>query len=561
MKTVWKWTAALLGAFCMACSQPKDSPVVSEPRAGKAPRLVNIVNFIRQTDYRVTDADRLMYETVCEQLKLVNRYQLPATFLLQYDALINPDYPALLKKELNEKGEIGAWWELTQPQVEAAGLAWRGRYSWDPEACVAFSVGYTNEEREKLVDVYMEKFKAVFGAYPKSVGSWFIDAHTLQYMYEKYHIEASCNCKDQVGTDGYTMWGGYWNQAYYPSCQNGYMPAQTEEGQIPVPVFRMLGSDPIYQYDEGIGGTRQAVISLEPVYAHAGRSRQWVDYYLDAIVNRPCLAFNYTQAGQENSFTWEPMREGLEMQIPLLDSLWRAGDIRLETLGESGRWFREQFPVTPPTAVTVLRDLDGGSNQTIWYNSRFYRINLLWSAEAFRIRDIHLFDEQFRSPYLDTPGRGNQFFYETLPFVDGFVWSDTTRLAGLRLVRLDGGETQEMVLRDLWVMEEDAQTMRLTCSDNEGHTFQMVLREGDFELFTPSSDCSFLWALELRTAPGKTLPFTQVDGKRLKAAFKGFEYQVDCTVGKWEKPASSAGYALRIYPDNHQVKLDFRNGK
>lgn len=26
------------------------------------------------------------------------------------------------------------------------------------------------------------------------------------------------------------------------------MPAQTREGQIPVPVFRMLGSDPIYQY-------------------------------------------------------------------------------------------------------------------------------------------------------------------------------------------------------------------------------------------------------------------------------------------------------------------------
>lgn len=27
-----------------------------------------------------------------------------------------------------------------------------------------------------------------------------------------------------------------------------YMQAQTKEGQIDVPVFRMLGSDPIYQY-------------------------------------------------------------------------------------------------------------------------------------------------------------------------------------------------------------------------------------------------------------------------------------------------------------------------
>ena len=28
------------------------------------------------------------------------------------------------------------------------------------------------------------------------------------------------------GTDGYTLWGGYWNQAYYPSRLNSYMPAQ-----------------------------------------------------------------------------------------------------------------------------------------------------------------------------------------------------------------------------------------------------------------------------------------------------------------------------------------------
>ena len=54
--------------------------------------------------------------------------------------------------------------------------------------------------------------------------------------------------------------------AYYPSRINAYMPAQTEEGQIPVPIFRMLGSDPIYQYDDGLGQERQGVISLEPVY-------------------------------------------------------------------------------------------------------------------------------------------------------------------------------------------------------------------------------------------------------------------------------------------------------
>ena len=78
---------------CAGCRSAGEKPVES----AAAPRIINIINFIRQTDYRVENADSLLYETVCEQVKLVNKYDLPATFLLQYDALINPLYQDLLK--------------------------------------------------------------------------------------------------------------------------------------------------------------------------------------------------------------------------------------------------------------------------------------------------------------------------------------------------------------------------------------------------------------------------------------------------------------------------------
>ncbi|KAA6320600.1 hypothetical protein EZS27_029647 [termite gut metagenome] len=249
-------------AFCISACSSSDSNKKPE-----SPCIVNIVNFIRQIEPRVEAyTDEVLYQTVVEQVKQLNQYQLPGTFLLLYDALINPKYQELMKNELVPGSEVGAWWEITQPHVEAAGMQWRGRYPWDWHANVGFATGYTPEEREKLVDVYMEKFKSIFGKYPASVGSWFIDAHTLAYMYDKYHIAASCNCKDQVGTDGYTLWGGYWNQAYYPSRKNAYMPAQNESAQISVPIFRMLGSDPIYQYEYGLGRRSQGVITLEPVY-------------------------------------------------------------------------------------------------------------------------------------------------------------------------------------------------------------------------------------------------------------------------------------------------------
>ena len=543
---------------CAGCRSAGEKPVES----AAAPRIINIINFIRQTDYRVENADSLLYETVCEQVKLVNKYDLPATFLLQYDALINPLYQDLLKSKLNDHSEIGAWWELTQPQIEAVGIKWRGEHSWVSHANIAFSTGYTKEERERLVDVYMAKFKEIFGTYPKSVGSWFIDAHTLGYMYDKYKIVASCNCKDQVGTDGYTLWGGYWNQAYYPSRVNAYMPAQTEEGQIPVPIFRMLGSDPIYQYDDGLGQERQGVISLEPVYEKAGMDRRWVDYFLESIVDQPCLAFNYAQAGQENSFTWSNMSKGLEMQIPILDSLRKENKIRVETLGESGAWFKECFKVTPATAVTTLTDVRGEGNKTVWFNSRYYRANLLWEKGTFRFRDIHLFDEGYKSAYLEKPGDGNQFLFYTLPVVDGFMWSEGLDRAGLRIVRLDkDGDKEELALDHPVVTEIGKDTLVVSAEDSKGHAFKITFYETRFEVAALSKEADLSWALELKVAAGKELPFTVIEDKAVNASFDGFNYVITCEKGHIRKPESGSDYVFRIFPSDQEIVIDCTHGR
>ena len=52
---------------CAGCRSAGEKPVES----AAAPRIINIINFIRQTDYRVENADSLLYETVCEQVKLM----------------------------------------------------------------------------------------------------------------------------------------------------------------------------------------------------------------------------------------------------------------------------------------------------------------------------------------------------------------------------------------------------------------------------------------------------------------------------------------------------------
>jgi len=395
----------------------RSATVETKERSG-GPRIVNIFNFIRNSDFRLRNSEEILFDCTRRQIELLRSVHLPATWALQYDALINPRYPKLLKEQLTTNDEVAAWWEIPQQLAEKAGLKWRGRYEWDPEAQVGFSPGYTPDERRKLVDVYMADFKRTFGYYPRTVGSWFIDEVTLSYMAEKYGVVASCNCKDQIGTDFYTLWGGYWNQAYYPSRVNAYMPAQTRKGQIDIPVFRMLGSDPIYQH-----GTTPGLISLEPVYkAGGGGMPKWVDWFMDNLTRQPVLAFGYTQAGQENSFGWDAMKDGLTYQVKLFAQLAKAGQIQVETLEQTGKWFRKNFSLTPPSSVVALDDWKNQGRKTVWYDSRFYRLNMLWEEDSFFIRDIHCFAENVVSPTHDTPLRKTSLVYETLPVVDWAFW-------------------------------------------------------------------------------------------------------------------------------------------
>jgi len=94
-----------------------------------SPRIVNIINFIRQCEPRIEwITEDVLYETVVEQVEIIKRHQLKGTFLLQYDALMDTRYQKLLKGLPAEMFEIGAWWEIPQPLVENSGYKWRGRY-------------------------------------------------------------------------------------------------------------------------------------------------------------------------------------------------------------------------------------------------------------------------------------------------------------------------------------------------------------------------------------------------------------------------------------------------
>ena len=492
----------------------------------ESPKIVNIINFIRGVEPR---EERDLIEPVRQQLALAKKYRLPTTYLIQYDALINPAFTDLLKKEMASGDEIGAWLEVVQPQVEAAGLEWRGRFPWDWHTDVGFTQGYSVEDRIKVLDVYMAKFKEVFGSYPKSVGCWIIDAPSLNYLHDKYDVNAACNCKDQSGTDGYTLWGGYWNQAYYPSRKNAYMPAQTKDQQLDVPVFRMLGSDPVHQYDQGIGGSWQGVVTLEPVYRPGGGDPKWVDWFFDTNFNRPSLAFSYMQAGQENSFGWPAMSAGLIDQYAKLATFQRQGKIKVQTLGESGAWFRSKFKSTPATSIVALEDSAKDPKRSIWYESRFYRVNLYWESDNWRIRDLHLFNEDYPERYLTKRVDGPTATYDTLPILDGFHWSKPDDIAGIRGVSEHAGVSQPLLTKGVpEVREVGSDSLVVTCALASGGSLRVRFDPERLIVNLNGATVPADWSLELGWAEGRDTPVTDVTNHAILYQHEGFNYSLNC---------------------------------
>ncbi|MEO8416608.1 MAG: hypothetical protein ABI472_23285 [Ginsengibacter sp.] len=519
------------------------------------PNIVNIINFIRLLEPRDSAVtEDVLYQTVVKQVAIMKKYKLSGTFLLQYDALLDPRYQQLLKSLSRDSFEIGAWWEIPQPLVENAGLTWRGRYPWDWHADVGFSTGYSPEEREKLVDMYMSDFKKIFGYYPKSVGSWFIDAHTLNYLYTKYKIVASCNCKDQYGTDGYTLWGGYWNQAYYPSKLNSYMPAQTEQNQTPVPIFRMLGSDPIRQYDNGLGTSRQGVITLEPVYPHAGGDSAWVNWYFKEFVEGSSMEFAYTQAGQENSFTWDAMENGFRIQMPLIARLRDEKKLKVETLAQSGQWFRDHYKVTPATSVTVTEDIKGSDRKTVWFDSRFYRANLLWENSTLRFRDIHLFNENFPSIYTKQKATSNECSFFTLPFVDGYIWSASGTMSGLRFKTIADGKEVFLAGGNPVVTDAVKGTLHISWPlKSFAGTLVIDIDERQIKM-TIIGATSNKWFLDLTTADNAKLPFKNISARQVTCEFEGMNYFVKTVKGSFSKV--NGAIVFRLTPQNNTIILN-----
>ncbi len=435
-------------------------------------KSINIMNFVRDIDERLpAEADHL-YKATKAELELVNEYGVENTFLLQYDALCDERYVKLFKEHTTEHTELGIWYEIVEPLTTACGMPYRSErgWKWDWHIIPGFSMAYTPEDREKLIDETMRKFKEVFGYYPKTVGSWLIDTHTMNYLNEHYELSAMSICRDQTNTDAYTLIGGYFNQGYYPSKKNIFTPAQSDDMRISFPILRLLGPCPIYNYDSNKYYSKDNSLppcTLEPVW-QTGSNPDCVDWFFKTFYENESLAFAYSQIGQENSFGYHDFLPALRMQI---EKALQLTDVSIEKMSVTGERFKKAFPKkTPATAVTALDNWDKGSDaQSIYYDCENYMANLFRYEDRIFIRAFYLFDECVKEQYLEKTCTTFDAVYENLPIVDTLFWNKGEKYDCGLMIDINGApfsaeKLQDGILKATWndkyvIFDEDKITI------------------------------------------------------------------------------------------------------
>ncbi|MEI6168209.1 MAG: hypothetical protein WCS52_13570 [bacterium] len=419
-------------------------------------KWLNFLNFIRYDDFRTPDLD--LFEPVREQMALHRKLAMPATWLMQVDAMLLGPYVEYFKKNKPADHELGVWFEINRAHCEKAGVKYNGRpgANWDSHSNASLSVGYAPEDRLKLADAAMDVFHQAFGYYPATVAAWYIDAVTLDYLNRKYGVTGSANCRDQWGTDGYSLWGGFWHGAYYPSKVNAYIPATSEATQIPVPIFRLLGSCPIDQYASKIGGNGQEVCTLEPVWKD-GCQRDWLESFVGNMYGDVPFEYSFAQTGQENSFGWAWMKKGFELQIEYFSQLRARGEIICGTMKEAADWYRKSFHQTVPCAVFAKNDVQGKARKSLWYSSRYYRAGVLIEGDQLKIRDLHLFRADYVDRYQEKTCDDKAMTVDSLPLVEGFLWRKDQEDASAYLEVNRNGHWEKLDWSGLAVSADESQ--------------------------------------------------------------------------------------------------------
>lgn len=350
--------------------------------------FVSVVNPIRGEDFRQLQS-QTVEEAVLGQVEILQNKNLTATWLIRFDALADAGVIEILKSTLNY--EKGLFLEVTPSWAKEANVKYHKSENWH-DAGSAFLTGYEREEREKLIDVAFEKFKKDFGYYPVSVGAWWIDSFSLDYMQKKYGIIAALVVSDQYTTDNYQIWGQYFSTPYYPDKKNALHPAQTLVNKLPVVIMQWAARDPVNAYGNGVGESTYSVQANDYTDYHDLNTNYFASL-VDIYTRQQFNQFGQLIVGLENSYPWSKYKAEYKNQIQILSDKKKDGQLAVVTMKDFASWYKSTFPNLSPSHIIVADDPLGSYKKAVWFMNPYFRSGWFYNQDGSVFRDIRQYIE------------------------------------------------------------------------------------------------------------------------------------------------------------------------
>lgn len=383
--------------------------------AQETDQFITIVNPIRISRYS-TDPGMSLFN----QYNLIKINNLSASWLLTFDALENNEIITVVKS-MHPSQDIGIFMEVTENSATKSDVKYNKTDSWHRSTSVFLS-GYTQSDRIKLIDTVFAKFKNTFGYYPTSVGAWWIDSFSLEYMQTKYSVTANLAVADQFDTDGYTIWGQYWATPYYPSKIHSAIPASDKTNKIDVVNLQWAPRDPLNGYISPVDKNRASLYSTQD-YHTLPAPHSYFEKLIELYAGKNNNQFGQITFGLEGDFSPENYTEKGQYgnYIKIAKKFADTGKYQVINMKNFSQWYRNKFPDISPPYTLYSQDLLETNKDVLWYQSPKYRIGIFYdqNRKSLKIVDLRSYANNFQEPFYTTTNKQLDLYINLPAVING----------------------------------------------------------------------------------------------------------------------------------------------
>ena len=392
------------------------------------------------------------------QLQEASRSGLPVTWLLRFDAVEDATISAFFKNLIstNKTQFLGAFLEVTPSLTNAAGIGY-------PNGITIFGAnriflsGYSQTDRMKLIDTYMNSFFGRYGFYPKSVSAWHLDSFSLEYLQKKYSVLTAMNCDEQYSTDHYRLWGGYLGSPYFPDKNNSLVPAQSLNNRVNLTMVRWAQRDLFNFYGKGLVSAYSVQVND---YLGVGQDTAYFNKLLALYSQHNFNELTYLNVGLENDY---PIADYRQEIINSYNSLVKNKDLyglSFIDLGNFGDLFKARYPESSPAYFYRTKDLtEKQPGEVFWYQSPYYRIGLKAQDGKTKVVDLRIYNRGIYEDYLVTPNHQASLYLDIPSAIDSVKFPGSELTLDFDLTRFLTVYSKQW---DLWQISLEKDKQKIT---------------------------------------------------------------------------------------------------